>query len=177
MKLQWVRRSDSGLNVQGAEFRVTQVLPAEAPGLAGVHGYMYVEGIYVQEAGVQKVLYLELKKPVDYSRGQRGGDQAQLQLFACASVSEGMQTALNSGGAIGQNFQPRRGQAGFVIRGRMPFDVDPSGYVWQEAHGGALVFYHVTAMGATRTFKQWKQAGYIVQHNGSTVGGFHKTAT
>jgi hypothetical protein len=169
MKLQWVRRSDYGQQPAGSEFQVTEVLPAEAPGLQGINGYVYVEGIYVKEGGVEKALYLELRKPVDYSRGQRG-EPAKMQLFACRSVSEGMQNAFVSRGAIGQNFQPRRGQAGFVIRGRMPFEVDPSGYVWQEAHGGALLFYHMTVDGEVMTFKQWNKEGPVFVKDAAADG-------
>ena len=161
MRLQWVRRSGELLHSKGAEFVVTGVMPAESPGLSGIAGYNYNEGIYVEEAGVQKVLYLELRKPIDYSRGQRGGDLCQLQLFACKSVAEAMQLALVSRGAVGQNFEPRRGLGGFVIRGSRPFKADPTGYVWQESNAGALIFYHVTAQGEHLTFKQWKQDGPV----------------
>lgn len=154
MKLDWVRRSDYGVLGEGAEFEVTGVLPAESPGLQGIHGYHYVDGIYVAEAGVEKVLFVALQKPVDYSRGQRS-DPAKLHLFACQAVAPTMHAALATRCAMGQNFEPRRGQPGYVMRGRLPFQVDPSGYVWQEANGGAIYFWHQADDGAVLEFKQW----------------------
>ncbi len=65
-----------------------------------------------------------------------------------------MQAALAARGAIGQNFEPRRGQPGYVIRGRLPFHVDPSGYVWQEANGGAIYFWHQADDGVVSEYRQ-----------------------
>lgn len=165
IKLSWVRRVDYGTYAEGSEFEVMQVLPADAPGLQSIAGYHYVEGIYVTEGGVQKALYLELQKPVDYARGDRG-KPAKIQLFACKEVPPTLQTALVNRGAVGQNFAPRRGTAGFVVRGRVPFDVDPTGYVWQEAYGGAVSFYYQDGFGNVTEFKQLTKEAPVLRREG-----------
>ena len=167
LKLMWVRRSDYGIQGPGADFAVKEVLPAEPPAMQGIQGYLYHDGIYVNEGGVEKALYLELKKPVDHVRGSVN-DGCKIHLFACKNVSEAMVQALHSGGAVGQNFQPRRGVAGYVIRGNLPFDADPTGYVWQESHGGAITFWYMTPGGDALEFKQWNKMApvFLKQEDG-----------
>ena len=67
---------------------------------------------------------------------------------------------------MGQNFAPRRGTAGFVVRGRVPFDVDPTGYVWQEAYGGAVSFYYQDGFGNVTEFKQLTKEAPVLLREG-----------
>ena len=136
-------------------FQVSAVMPAEAPGLNGIGKFQYDSGIYCEEAGVKKALFLELRDFLVnmHVRGARKSPNI-LHLFAMEIVPEEMRRSLVTRAPAGQNFEPRRGRAGWVVHGDRPFHICPQGWVWQEAYNGPLTFYHVQE-GQTFEFHQF----------------------
>ena len=168
VELQWVRRAGSTNAAPDGPFEVREVLPAAAPDMDGIRDYVYKTGIYVEECGVQKALFLHLEKKQDsWARGSRS-NPAQLHLFACKTVSERMRQAYSAGRPVGQNFMPQRGRRGWAIRGGRPFEVSAAGWVWQEPNNGCITFYYVDEeQNAQYTFKQWTDDGWVwYWHNG-----------
>ncbi|CAJ1425824.1 unnamed protein product [Effrenium voratum] len=146
IKLTWVRRADSP--GQQKNFTVTAVMPAEPPSLSGISKFTYTHGLYQQEGGRWKALYLRLTSP----SAQRGCEPNVLELFALDKVTEEMAKSLTTMSPAGQGFIPRRSKAGFVVRGERPFEKDPTGWVWQDEHNGPVTMYM-----KDHFFKQWSQ--------------------
>ena len=125
ISLDWIRRAD----VPGVKtFQVSAVMPAEAPGLNGIGKFQYHSGIYCEEAGVKKVLFLELRDfPVNmHVRGARKSPNV-LHLFAMEIVPEEMGRSLVTRAPAGQNSEPRRGRAGWVVHGDPSISVRKAG--------------------------------------------------
>ena len=76
-------------------FQVSAVMPAEAPGLNGIGKFQYHSGIYCEEAGVKKALFVELRDfPVNmHARGARKSPNV-LHLSAMEIVPEEMRRSL-----------------------------------------------------------------------------------
>ncbi|CAE7690217.1 unnamed protein product [Symbiodinium sp. CCMP2592] len=151
MTVDWIRKAD----VPGMqEFQVLGVFPMEAPSLQGIAKFKYHSGIYCEEAGVKKALFLELRDYPDnmYCRGGRRPPNV-LQLFAMDLVPAEIKKSLVTKAPAGQNFEPRRSRPGFVVQGDRPFKTCPHGWVWQEAYNGKITFYYVDD-GQTYEFHQ-----------------------
>ncbi|CAJ1436033.1 unnamed protein product [Effrenium voratum] len=151
--LDWVRRAD----VPGHKhFQVISVMPADAPDLHGIGRFRYHRGLYCEEGGAAKALYLEL---VD-REFIRGKEPHFLHLFACSQVSPEMLQSVVSRAPAGQGFVPRRSKAGWVVQGNRPFHHCRHGWVWQDAYNGATTFYfELPETGTSHEFKQWAVDG------------------
>ncbi|CAE7241931.1 unnamed protein product [Symbiodinium natans] len=119
-------------------------MPAEAPGLNGIGKFQYHSGIYTEEAGVMKALFLELREfPQNIHSRCRPRQPNVLHLFAMDNVTEEIKRSLVTRSPAGQNFEARRGRPGWVVNGDRPFQICAAGWVWQEAYNGPITFYHV----------------------------------
>ncbi|CAE7554657.1 unnamed protein product, partial [Symbiodinium sp. CCMP2592] len=151
LTVDWIRKAD----VPGIkEFQVLGVFPMEPPSLQGIAKFKYHSGIYCEEAGIKKALFLELRDYPDnmYCRGGRRPPNV-LQLFAMDQVPAEIKKSLVTKAPAGQNFEPRRSRPGFVVQGDRPFKTCPHGWVWQEAYNGKITFYYVDD-GQTYEFHQ-----------------------
>ncbi|CAE7428665.1 unnamed protein product [Symbiodinium sp. CCMP2592] len=184
MTVGWIRKAD----VPGIkEFQVLGVFPMEAPSLQGIAKFKYHSGIYCEEAGVKKALFLELRDYPDnmYCRGGRRPPNV-LQLFAMHLVPAEIKKSLVTKAPAGQNFEPRRSRPGFVVQGDRPFKTCPHGWVWQEAYNGKITFYYVDD-GQTYEFHQLSpdsnvqffdhEKGEYVVASGYTGSWQHDTVT
>ena len=130
------------------------VFPADGLDLNGIGKMRYHQGLYMEEGGTLKCLWLELLDMKQHPQS-RGAHAVYTGLFACLKVSKEMSDSAHGGKAAGQGFEPRRGKPGYIVQGARPFHLSKHGWVWQEPFNGPVTFWFESANGETHSFKQW----------------------
>ena len=105
----WVRGKAQSPDAESPVWEVEDVYPMSPPTFDGIHPFQWVSGIYVKGSGdISRALYLKMVQP-------RPGGMGYIEFVSLGKVSETMLACFANRGPIGQNFQPRRNHAGWVV--------------------------------------------------------------
>ena len=106
----WVQEGPSPqTESESPEWEVEDVCPMSSLTFDGIHPFQWVSGIYVKGPGdISRALYLKMVQP-------RQGGMDYIEFVSLGKVSDTMLACFANRGPIGQNFQPRRNQAGWVV--------------------------------------------------------------
>jgi hypothetical protein len=115
----------------------------------GIGEGLYKWGLYYEEGSMPRAAYLHLEN----RRETRCAFQTTVErpwkkdLYVCDAVSDHINECFHNGGPADQNFEPRRGFPGYVIKGPLTYNVyQPrawEGWTFQEAENGALMCYYI----------------------------------